>query len=63
MSFTKRFINYEKTLSALKSDTLTTYYGKADTFIFEDSKSLKVYELFVEGKTTKEILEIITEQK
>lgn len=63
MSFTKRYINYEKTLLALKSDTLVTYYGKTDTFIFEDSESLKVYELFIEGKTTKEILEIITEQK
>lgn len=61
MSFNKKYINYEKTLLALKSDTLVDFYNKTDTFIFEDSKSLKVYELFVEGKTSKQILNIINE--
>jgi hypothetical protein len=61
MSFNKKYVNYEKTLLALKSDTLVDFYNKTDTFIFEDSKSLKVYELFVEGKTSKQILNIINE--
>lgn len=61
MSFNKKYVNYEKTLLALKSDTLIDFYNKTDTFIFEDSKSLKVYELFVEGKTSKQILNIINE--
>lgn len=61
MSFNKKYVNYEKTLLALKSDTLIDFYDKTDTFIFEDSKSLKVYELFVEGKTSKQILNIINE--
>jgi hypothetical protein len=59
MSFNKKYVNYEKTLLALKSDTIVSFYNKTDAFIFEDLKSLKVYELFIEGKTSKEILQII----
>lgn len=59
MGFNKKYVNYEKTLLALKSDTLVSFYNKTDAFIFEDLKSLKVYELFIEGKTSKEILQII----
>lgn len=63
MSFNKRYINYSNTLSALQSDTLKTYYGKADVLLFEDNKSSRVYELFLEGKTPTEILNIIDNQK
>jgi hypothetical protein len=62
MGFNKTFVDYDKTLLALKSDDLDCFYEKTDAFVFEDSKSLKVYELFVEGKTSKEIIEIINEK-
>jgi hypothetical protein len=63
MSFNKRYINYTNTLSALQSDTLSSYYGKADAFIFQDTKSVEVYELYTKGKTPKEILNILENQK
>ena len=50
MGFNKRYINYDNTLSALKLERLSEYYGKTDAFIFEDSESIEVYELFVDGK-------------
>ena len=59
MGFNKRFVNYQYTLSALKSKKLKDYYGKADMLLFEDDKSKRVYELFVEGKTEDEILKQI----
>ena len=62
MGFNRRYINYDNTLSALKLDTLSEYYGKTDAFIFEDSESVEVYELFVEGKTDSEILTILNDK-
>jgi hypothetical protein len=59
MGFNKRYVNYQNTLVALKSNKLKEYYGKADTLIFEDNESEKVYSLFVEGKTEDEILKQI----
>lgn len=59
MGFNRRYINYKNTLSALKLDKLSEYYGKADAFMFEDSESVEVYELFVDGKTNLEILTIL----
>ena len=59
MGFNKRYINYDNTLSALKLDRLSEYYGKTDAFVFEDSESIDVYELFVDGKSNSEILTIL----
>lgn len=56
MGFNKRYVNYQNTLVALKSNKLKEFYGKADAFIFEDNESEKIYTLFVEGKTEDEIL-------
>jgi len=61
MGFNKRYINYQYTLIALQSNTLKDYYGKSDAFIFNDEKSAKVYDLFVEGKTTEEIIKLINQ--
>jgi hypothetical protein len=63
MGFNKRYINYQNTLIALQSNTLKDYYGKSDAFIFNDEKSAKVYDLFVEGKTTDEILKRLHDKK
>lgn len=59
MGFFKRYVNFENTLTALKSGKLKEYYGNADTFIFEDKESLQVHSLFVDGKTEEEILKLL----
>ena len=63
MGFNKRYINYQNTIIALQSNTLKDYYGKSDAFIFDDERSEKVYNLFVEGKTTDEILKLLDSGK
>jgi hypothetical protein len=61
MGFNKRYINYQNTIIALQSNTLKDYYGKSDAFIFDDERSEKVYNLFVEGKTDEEIIKLINQ--
>jgi hypothetical protein len=61
MGFNKRYINYQSTIIALQSNTLKDYYGKSDAFIFDDERSEKVYNLFVEGKTDEEIIKLINQ--
>jgi len=63
MGFNKRYINYQNTITALQSNKLKDYYGKSDAFIFDDERSAKVYNLFVEGKTTDEILKLLNSEK
>jgi len=58
MGFNKRFIDYEKTLKYLKEGNLKLLYRKCDAFVFDDSKSSRIFDLYSEGKTEKEILEI-----
>ena len=60
MGFNKRLINYDRSLSALENNRLKEYYGKSDALFFRDKESHEVYKLHYEGKTDKEILEIIT---
>jgi hypothetical protein len=59
MGFNKRYINYQNTLIALQSNKLKEYYGKSDALIFDDYISEKVYNLFIEDKTEKEIIKLI----
>ena len=60
MGFNKRHINFERTLKALQENKLEEYYGKSDALFFMDQKSRDIFKLYEEGKTDKEILEIIT---
>ena len=60
MGFNKRYIDIEKTLNALHKNKLKENYGKSDALFFSDEESHKVYKLHNEGKSDKEILEIIT---
>ena len=60
MGFNKRYINIEKSLNALHENKLKEYYGKSDALFFSDEESHTVYKLHNEGKSDKEILEIIT---
>ena len=59
MGFNKRYVDSERSLEALKNNSLKQYYGKSDCLIFQDDISLDVYKLFKEGKTDQEILTII----
>ena len=61
MGFNKRYVSLEYTLRALENDNLKDYYGKSDALIFEDTTSSKIYNLYKEGKTEKEILSIINQ--
>jgi hypothetical protein len=60
VGFNKRLINYDRSLSALENNRLKEYYGKSDALFFMDQKSRDIFKLYEEGKTDKEILEIIT---
>lgn len=59
MGFNKRYVNSKSSLSALKSNSLKSYYGKSDCLFFEDEISSEIYKLYKEGKTDEEILSII----
>lgn len=62
MGFNKKYINYQNTKNALTNKKLKDYYGKSDVFIFEDEMSEKVYNLFMEGKTSEEILRLLNDE-
>jgi hypothetical protein len=59
MGFNKRYVLLEFTLKALKNGNLKYYYGKSDMLIFEDTISSKIYNLYKEGKTEKEIISLL----
>lgn len=59
MGFNKRYINLQSTIDALNEGKLKEYYGRADMFLFDDTKSAEIYRLFCEGKTDKELLDFI----
>ena len=56
MGFNKRTINLKYCINALENNNLKGYYGKSDVLFFEDDISSRIYDLFCEGKTDKEIL-------
>jgi len=58
MGFNKRFIDYEKTLKYLKEGNLKLLYRKCDAFVFDDSKSSRIFDLYSNGKTEKEIIKL-----
>ena len=59
MGFNKRYVNLSSCITALENNHLKMYYGKSDMLIFEDETSSYIYELFKQGKTDSEILQII----
>ena len=61
MGFNKRYVNSEMSFYALENGGLKLYYGKSDALIFEDEISSKIYDLYKEGKSEKEILSIINQ--
>jgi hypothetical protein len=63
MGLNKRYINYENTLTALKTNELNNLYGKTDLFIFENEKSEYVYNQHIKGKTPDEIIKKLENEK
>ena len=61
MGFNKRFVVLEYCIKALENNNLKGYYGKSDMLVFEDEVSLKIYQLYREGKSESEILLIINQ--
>jgi hypothetical protein len=59
VGFNKRHINYERSVLALEKNKLEEYYGNSDALFFMDKASHEIYKLHCEGKSDKEILEII----
>lgn len=56
MGFNKRQVNLDKSVNALKDNTLNQYYGDSDALIFEDNISSFIYDLFSQGLSDDEIL-------
>lgn len=63
MGFNKRYVSSISSIEALKKNSLKQYYGKSDSLIFADKISSDIYYLHKEGKTEKEILSIINQNK
>lgn len=59
MGFNKRYINKSSLISSINDNKLKEFFGKTDMFIFEDTLSSEVYNLYCEGKTNQEIKEFI----
>jgi hypothetical protein len=59
MGFTKRTISVVHTYNSLRHNNLSLLYSKIDSFLFEDEISSKVYKLYREGKTEKEIITLL----
>jgi hypothetical protein len=59
VGFNKRYITKQSSLTALNDNRLNLYYGRADVMIFEDDLSEIIYDLYLSGKTEREILNII----
>lgn len=67
MGFNKRWVNLDRCINALKEGKLKEYYGKSDMLYFNDDTSSYIHDLYVQGKSDEEILNIInnknTEEK
>jgi len=59
MSVNKRWVKLEMCISALKEGKLKEYYGKSDILYFEDDTCSLIHNMYVQGKTDKEILSLI----
>lgn len=56
MGFNKRYINFEKIDSIIKSEKSLSELFISDSLIFSDIKSFEVYSLFLNGLTKEEII-------
>jgi hypothetical protein len=62
MGFHKRYLNYQVILTSSKTNGLKNLFTKCEALIFEDKESSYAYDLFSEGKSDNEIIQIINKQ-
>lgn len=63
MGLNKLWVNLDSCIRALTEGNLEEYYGKNDLFVFQEETSSLIYDLYIQGKTDEEILNIINKQK
>lgn len=63
MGFNKRWVDLDQCINALKEGNLKHYYGKSDMLVFEHPTCSYIHELYLEGKSDKEILTLINKTK
>jgi hypothetical protein len=59
----KQYINLNSTLNSLLSGELQSYYRIGYGLMFEDLESSIIHDLYLEGKSDKEILTIINDKQ
>jgi hypothetical protein len=59
MSLNKRWVILDQCVSALKKGKLKEYYGKSDILYFENDTCSLIFNMHIQGKTDKEILNMI----
>jgi hypothetical protein len=59
MSLNKRWVILDQCVSALKKGKLKEYYGKSDILYFENDACSLIFNMHIQGKTDKEILNMI----
>jgi hypothetical protein len=59
MSLNKRWVILDQCVSALKEGRLKEYYGKSDILYFENDTCSLIFKMHIQGKTDKEILNMI----
>ena len=59
MGLNKRLVILDHCISALKQGKLKEYYGKSEMLYFGDTTCTLIYNLYLEGKTDEEILQLI----
>ena len=59
MSLNKRWVILDQCVSALKEGRLKEYYGKSDMLYFENDTCSFIFNMHIQGKTDKEILNMI----
>ena len=63
MGLNKQYINFKSTLNYLLLGSLKSYYRVGYGLMFEDIESSMVHDLYLDGKSDKEILKIINDKQ
>lgn len=63
MGLNKKYINLKNIESYLSDDKLDLLFNNTDIFIFDNDGSSEVYKMYISGKTNKEILSLIKNNK
>ena len=59
MGFNKRYFSLNNTIRALKKNDLESYFKSGDILVFQEKTTSYIHELFKEGKSEQEIINIL----